>query len=230
MQVLRSAELETFHVFWQPPEAHVQVVPERGCSVPTFHGSAGDLMGIAATALDLLARRLQADRSGLELFASGHAALGEAPRHYRADPPPTDERHIEGQVLVRVDPAIMTRILETLDNQVGRFLLLGEYNPVTNSLWIDDMIRVEPNTKSDEIQKVVANHREKSYGLTTYVGDAICSQETEDALIKSRLDAVKDAGGSLLLVVSREDDTVRIVTHLRSEVGLLLQNDVNVST
>jgi hypothetical protein len=36
--------------------------------VPTFHGAANDLMTLAGTTIDLLARRLAAASSGIDLF------------------------------------------------------------------------------------------------------------------------------------------------------------------
>jgi hypothetical protein len=77
--ILRNGGLEPFHVFWEEQRPDQMIVPERGCSVPTFHGAANDLMAVTGTALDRLARRITAAASGIDLFAIAHAALPTAP-------------------------------------------------------------------------------------------------------------------------------------------------------
>lgn len=68
--VRSDARLEAYEVFWN--EAADEVLPERGCSVPTFHGSAADASAIAATMVSLLSRQLGGSSSGIHLVALPH--------------------------------------------------------------------------------------------------------------------------------------------------------------
>ena len=52
--VQNDAELEPFRCFWEEPGHGDEIVPEPGCSVPTFHGSAADLAAIAGVLTSLL--------------------------------------------------------------------------------------------------------------------------------------------------------------------------------
>lgn len=74
-RVLADPDLERFHTFWQDAGPGDEVVPARGCSVPTFHGSAADLAAIAATLTTLLAIHLgtDSDTSGTHVVALPHA-------------------------------------------------------------------------------------------------------------------------------------------------------------
>lgn len=73
VEVLAEPSLERFHTFWQEPVAGDEVVPARGCSVPTFHGSSADLAAIGATLTTLLALHLGTEQSGTHLVALPHA-------------------------------------------------------------------------------------------------------------------------------------------------------------
>lgn len=69
---------ERFHTFWNDPVPGDELVPARGCSVPTFHGSSADLAAVAASLTTLLALYLGTDMSGTHLVALPHAE-GEGP-------------------------------------------------------------------------------------------------------------------------------------------------------
>ncbi|MGY1994375.1 ThiF family adenylyltransferase [Mycolicibacterium fortuitum] len=74
--------LELYHGLWQEPDDGDELVPTRGCSIPTFHGSAADLAAVAATLVNFMGSHLeQSDSavSGAHLIALPHAASG--PRH-----------------------------------------------------------------------------------------------------------------------------------------------------
>ncbi|AMU45615.1 MULTISPECIES: ThiF family adenylyltransferase [Mycobacteriaceae] len=74
--------LELYHTLWQEPSDD-ELIPTRGCSVPTFHGSAADLVAVAATLVNLIGSHLQQPDSavsGTHLIALPHAASG--PRHH----------------------------------------------------------------------------------------------------------------------------------------------------
>lgn len=56
--VRASTSLEIYHKLWQEPAQGDELVPTRGCSVPTFHGSAADLAAVAAVLTSLLGNHL----------------------------------------------------------------------------------------------------------------------------------------------------------------------------
>lgn len=81
--VLASDGLELYHPLWQEAADGDELIPTRGCSVPTFHGSAADLAAVAATLVNLIGAHLQQAEvvmSGTHLIALPHAAAG--PRHH----------------------------------------------------------------------------------------------------------------------------------------------------
>lgn len=79
--VLDRGDLELYHPLWQDAADGDELIPTRGCSVPTFHGSAADLAAVAATLTSLIGGHLQlpVSTSGTHLVALPHAAAG--PRH-----------------------------------------------------------------------------------------------------------------------------------------------------
>lgn len=81
--ITSNSELELYHGLWQESLDDHELIPTRGCSVPTFHGSAADLAAVAATLVSLLGnhlRRTATELSGTHLIALPHADNG--PRHY----------------------------------------------------------------------------------------------------------------------------------------------------
>lgn len=74
--VLGDFSLEEYHPFWSGSDAN-SVVPTRGCSVPTFHGSAADLAAAAGVMVSLLGTHLLKPVTGVHLFALPHAASVE---------------------------------------------------------------------------------------------------------------------------------------------------------
>ena len=78
--VLADADLELYHPLWQEVADEDELIPTRGCSVPTFHGSAADLAAVAATLVNMIGLHLQPlTGSGTHLIALPHAPSG--PRH-----------------------------------------------------------------------------------------------------------------------------------------------------
>ncbi|GAB3134975.1 ThiF family adenylyltransferase [Tsukamurella serpentis] len=80
--VLADGGLELYHAFWEDAGEGDELVPTRGCSVPTFHGSAADLAAIAAMLVNMIGLHLQhAERpiSGTHLIALPFVPAG--PRH-----------------------------------------------------------------------------------------------------------------------------------------------------
>ena len=81
--ITSNGKLELYHRLWQESLDDHEVIPTRGCSVPTFHGSAADLAAVAATLVSLLGNHLRLTteaQSGTHLIALPHADSG--PRHY----------------------------------------------------------------------------------------------------------------------------------------------------
>jgi hypothetical protein len=81
--ITSNGELELYHGFWRESLDDHELIPTRGCSVPTFHGSAADLAAVAATLVSLLGNHLRQTSntpSGTHLIALPHADSG--PRHY----------------------------------------------------------------------------------------------------------------------------------------------------
>ncbi len=79
--VLADPALELYHTLWQEPLDGHELIPTRGCSVPTFHGSAADLAAVAASLVNLLALHLTTPASGTHLIALPHSP-GSGPYHH----------------------------------------------------------------------------------------------------------------------------------------------------
>lgn len=79
-KVERTAALEAYRVFWKDPAPNDEFVPTRGCSVPTFHGSAADLAAVAASLTNLIAPHLIDGASGTHLMALPQS--GVTPAHW----------------------------------------------------------------------------------------------------------------------------------------------------
>ena len=88
-KVLADPALELYHRLWQATPNDDELIPTRGCSVPTFHGSSADLAAIAATLMSFLGMHLTTPGSGTHLVALPHAA--GSPHHHFVphDPIPT---------------------------------------------------------------------------------------------------------------------------------------------
>lgn len=77
-EVIADGGLEAFHGLWRSPETGEEIIPTRGCSTPTFHGSAADLAGVAASLTSILAAHLGATTavSGTHLISLPHGEAG----------------------------------------------------------------------------------------------------------------------------------------------------------
>lgn len=77
-KVSGNATLEAFHGLWKSPEDGEEIIPTRGCSTPTYHGSAADLAGVAASLTSILGSHLGAETavSGTHLISLPHGAAG----------------------------------------------------------------------------------------------------------------------------------------------------------
>lgn len=77
-RVRADPRLEAYETFWR--ETTEEVLPERGCSVPTFHGSAADASAVAASLVSLLAGHIKSSSHGTHLIALPHTST-TAPGH-----------------------------------------------------------------------------------------------------------------------------------------------------
>lgn len=77
-KVTQDGNLEPFHTFWTDVPAEDELIPTRGCSMPTFHGSAADMAAVAATLTSLLGNHLAATEPvpGTHLVALPHSPAG----------------------------------------------------------------------------------------------------------------------------------------------------------
>lgn len=87
--VLADGEMEAYHGLWSEPSDGDELIPTRGCSVPTFHGSAADLAAVAATLTTFIGSHLGTNVSGTHLMALPHAAA-PGPRYRFYPHPPGD--------------------------------------------------------------------------------------------------------------------------------------------
>ena len=71
-QAASDPSLTPFRTFWDH-DAHPPLTPARGCSVPTFHGSGADAMGIAASAISVAAIALSRRIAGGYLLSQPHS-------------------------------------------------------------------------------------------------------------------------------------------------------------
>ena len=81
--VLADAGLELYHPLWRDAADGDELIPTRGCSVPTFHGSAADLAAVAASLVNMVGMHMQqaeSAASGTHLIALPHAPAGA--RHH----------------------------------------------------------------------------------------------------------------------------------------------------
>lgn len=76
--VVADGSLERFHPLWQEPSPGDEIIPARGCSIPTFHGSAADLASLAGVLVSLLGPHIGTPSSGTHLVALPHAVGGPA--------------------------------------------------------------------------------------------------------------------------------------------------------
>ncbi|WP_202801616.1 ThiF family adenylyltransferase [Arthrobacter sp. M2012083] len=76
--VKAKGALEPFHELWGAETGAEEIVPTRGCSAPTFHGSAADLSGLAASLTSLLGSHLGSSEpvSGTHLISLPHGEAG----------------------------------------------------------------------------------------------------------------------------------------------------------
>lgn len=93
-QVEADATLENYATFWTEPVAGDEFVPTRGCSQPTFHGSAADMASISATLTTLIGQSLRSGASGTHLVALPHSGVSPAhqflPFHLDGSAPDSD--------------------------------------------------------------------------------------------------------------------------------------------
>jgi len=90
VRVISDGELEPFHTFWEEVSRDDEVIPTRGCSVPTFHGSAADLAAVAAVLTSIVGSHLDSDEpvSGTHLVSLPSSPAGVYRKFIPASEPP----------------------------------------------------------------------------------------------------------------------------------------------
>ena len=78
--VAGTAELEAYRTFWTEPGSTDELTPTRGCSAPTFHGSAADMAGVAGTLLSVIGLSMQTSIAGTHLVALPQSGVTPAHR------------------------------------------------------------------------------------------------------------------------------------------------------
>jgi hypothetical protein len=78
IQIKAEGIHEAFHVLWGDLSGSDEIIPTRGCSTPTFHGSAADLAAVAASLTSILGAHVNTNRpvSGSHLISMPHGEAG----------------------------------------------------------------------------------------------------------------------------------------------------------
>ena len=76
--VTADGTLEPFHNLWKDVSTQDELIPTRGCSIPTFHGSAADIAAVAASLTSMLGAHLASSEpiSGTHLIGLPHSPAG----------------------------------------------------------------------------------------------------------------------------------------------------------
>lgn len=87
-RVLCDGSLEAFHALWVTT-ADEELIPTRGCSTPTFHGSTADMAGVAGSLTSILGSHLTAvdPVSGTHLISLPHGEAGPFRTFIDVEPP-----------------------------------------------------------------------------------------------------------------------------------------------
>lgn len=91
--VKTDGTLEPFHEMWGSESDTDEIIPTRGCSTPTFHGSAADLSGVAGSLTSILGSHLASSEpvSGTHLISLPHGEAGPMRHFVLVTAPQTDE-------------------------------------------------------------------------------------------------------------------------------------------
>lgn len=79
--VRADGTLERYRYFWEEPDPDDELVPTRGCSTPTFHGSAADLAALGGGLITLIAKHLTNPAHGAHLIALPHSDVQPSHRY-----------------------------------------------------------------------------------------------------------------------------------------------------
>jgi hypothetical protein len=80
-QVRADGALERYRYFWEEPAPGDEFVPTRGCSAPTFHGSAADMVALGGGLLTFIAKHLSIAERGSHLMALPHSDVTPGHRY-----------------------------------------------------------------------------------------------------------------------------------------------------
>lgn len=81
--VRNDGTLERYRYFWEEPDPEDELVPTRGCSTPTFHGSAADLAALSGGLITLIAKHLTMPDHGAHLIALPHSDVQPSHKYLR---------------------------------------------------------------------------------------------------------------------------------------------------
>ncbi|WP_157677097.1 HesA/MoeB/ThiF family protein [Auraticoccus monumenti] len=87
-EVRADGSLERYRYFWEEPGPGDEFVPTRGCSAPTFHGSAADLAALGGGLTTMIAKHLMIPDRGSHLIALPHADVTPGHMYVPYAPPP----------------------------------------------------------------------------------------------------------------------------------------------
>ncbi len=196
----RAAKLTAFRqyrthplveTFW-PDKAVGMILPEPGCSSPTFIGSAADIDHHASGLLNIGLERattLGGDRASMDLCASIWAPLGEALQRRLflelGSPAAVVERNrsfrvLTSEVAERAMQAELRRIARTRSSRVETGgLIFGEIDESHQTIWIDGLSGPPPDSEMSERQflcgtagtvALASRQRAASGGSSRFVG------------------------------------------------------------
>ncbi|MEI5675743.1 MULTISPECIES: ThiF family adenylyltransferase [unclassified Nocardioides] len=83
--VRADGTLERYRYFWEEPDPQDELVPTRGCSTPTFHGSAADLAALSGSLTTLIAKHLTLRAHGAHLIALPHSDVQPSHKYLAMD-------------------------------------------------------------------------------------------------------------------------------------------------
>lgn len=156
IELLRRQEFGAYADAFFPTKPSRAFQPEPGCSDPTFRGSAADSMGLAASALNLIAKDFAAPGSGFSVHLFQAPEVG-APRTLQFSFPPeivsdagTYQVRISGPALKEMKATVaQNRRVRGHRNETGG-LLWGEWDEAMRIVFVTDASGPPPDSSHSE--------------------------------------------------------------------------------
>jgi hypothetical protein len=190
--------------------------------VPTFHGAANDLMAIAGTTVDLLARRLAGAASGIDLFAAAHAPLPHrvARAYSQTLQAPADPRPLmPASYRLRTNAETLSKARVALANPgLARWIAMGERNDTGNTVWLDDLVPTPPETEPAEAEELAHKVADATHGISRYLGEALLLADggqlaAEDPRVTNSVTRTRTTGGSVVIVLAGANGDIRFAIY-----------------